>query len=239
MTCNNCNAEISSKYCSECGQPATLKRIDGHYIIHEIEHILHFERGILYTIKELLINPGQNIKNYLTTNRSRLVKPIIFIIITSLIYTIAINVFHIEDKYVKFEGKNTHLNTPKKMFQWISTHYGYANLIMGMFIAFWIKLFFRKHSYNFFEILILLCFTMGVGMLIFALFALIQGVTKINFMSIGGIVGILYCAWAIGSFFGKEKIWNYVKALFAYLFGMALFAISVFALAVAIDMIIK
>ena len=85
MNCKNCNAEIFSKFCPDCGQPANLKKIDGNYIIHEIEHVLHFERGILYTVRELIIRPGINIRKYLTENRSRLVKPIIFIIITSCI----------------------------------------------------------------------------------------------------------------------------------------------------------
>jgi len=64
---------------------------------------------------------------------------------------------------------------------------------MGIFIAIWTKLFFGKYSYNFFEILILLCFTMGMGMLIFAIFAIIQGLTKIDLMQIAGIVSIAYC----------------------------------------------
>ncbi|WP_300977716.1 DUF3667 domain-containing protein, partial [Flavobacterium sp.] len=102
MDCKNCNKEVTSKFCPECGQPTTLKRIDGKYIIHEIEHVLHFERGILYTIRELSTNPGQNIRSYLSQNRSRLVKPILFIIITSLIYTILNHLFHMEDGYVKF-----------------------------------------------------------------------------------------------------------------------------------------
>ena len=87
MNCKNCKKETSENFCSNCGQPTSLKRIDGHYIIHEIEHVLHFERGILYTVKELLINPGQTIRNYILENRSRLVKPVIFIIVASLIYT--------------------------------------------------------------------------------------------------------------------------------------------------------
>jgi hypothetical protein len=84
MNCKSCTTEVHSKFCPNCGQPTSLKRIDRHYIIHEIEHVLHLERGILYTIRELITNPGQNIRNYLAENRSRLVKPIIFIIITSL-----------------------------------------------------------------------------------------------------------------------------------------------------------
>ena len=237
MNCKNCNIEVNSKYCPDCGQPAKLKRINGRYIIHEIEHVLHFERGLLYTIKELITNPGQNIRNYFSKNRSRLVKPIIFIIITSLIYSLVTNFFHIEDDYVKFKG--TKINTPVKIFKWIQEHYGYANIIMGIFITFWLKLFFRKYSYNIFEILILLCFVMGMGMLIFSIFSLLQGLTKINLMSIGGMAGIAYCSWAIGHFFGKDKFLNYIKAFSAYILGMATFVFTVVFLGILIDLIAK
>lgn len=67
--CNNCNHELTGKYCSGCGQPVQLKRIDSHYIMHEIEHVLHIEKGILFTIKELLIRPGQNIREFIKDNR--------------------------------------------------------------------------------------------------------------------------------------------------------------------------
>lgn len=239
MNCKNCNAEINSKFCPDCGQPATLKRIDGKYIIHEIEHVLHFERGILYTIRELITNPGQNIRNYLSENRSRLVKPIIFIILTSLIYSLTISIFHIEDGYVKFEGAKAELSTHFKITKWIQSHYGYANLIMGVFIAFWTKLFFRKHKLNFFEILILLCFVMGIGMLIFSVFGIFQGLTHLNVMNIGGMVGIGYCTWAIGNFYGKTQIGNYAKAFFAYMLGMITFLFLTIALGILIDIISK
>lgn len=235
MNCKNCNAEINSKFCPECGHPATLKRIDGKYIIHEIEHVLHFERGILFTIRELITNPGQNIRNYLSENRSRLVKPIIFIVITSLLYSLIVGIFNIDDGYVKFGGDETKLTAQLKITRWIQSHYGYANLIMGVFIAFWTKVFFKKHQLNFFEILILLCFVMGMGMLIFAVFALLQGLTHLNLSPLGGIVGLGYCAWAIGNFYGKKQLLNYVKALFAYLIGMITFFFLATALGILID----
>jgi hypothetical protein len=237
MTCKNCNIEVHSKFCPDCGQPTSLKRIDAHYIIHEIEHVLHFERGILYTIRELITNPGQNIKNYLTENRSRLVKPIIFIIVTSLIYSLSVHFFHVEDQYVKFQGGQ--LSTPVKIFKWIQDHYGYANIIMGVFIALWTMLFFRKYQFNFFEILILLCFVMGVGMLIFALFALLEGLIKVKLMVIGGFAGVGYCTWAIGHFFEKNKVLSYVKAFFAYILGMLTFTFGAILLGVLIDIVLK
>lgn len=237
MDCNNCNKEINSKFCPDCGQATSLKRIDGKYIIHEIEHVLHFERGILYTIRELTINPGQNIRKYLSENRSRLVKPIIFIIITSLIYTILNHLFHIEDGYVKFHEAKKTASAVGTIVKWVQDHYGYANIMMGIFIALWLKLFFRKSNYNFYEILIMLCFVMGMGMLIFSVFAIIQGITHYNIMTIAGIIGIVYCVWAIGQFYDKNKTANYIKGLFAYILGMITFWIFPVLIGTIIDLI--
>jgi hypothetical protein len=235
--CKTCNLELTSKYCPNCGQPSQLKRIDGHYIIHEIEHVLHFERGILYTIKELIANPGQNVRNYLSDNRSRLVKPIIFIIVTSLIYSTFSNFFHIEDGYVNY--LDDHKSTTSAIFKWIQGHYGYANIIMGIFIALWTKLFFRKYKLNIFEILILLCFVIGMGMLIYSVFIVIQGLTHFNLMQTAGIVGFVYTTWAIGQFYEKGKAINYVKAFFAYILGMITFALTAIMIGAIIDTIIR
>lgn len=237
MNCKTCNIELTSKYCPNCGQSSQLKRIDGHYIIHEIEHVLHFERGILYTIRELIANPGQNVRNYLSENRSRLVKPIIFIIVTSLVYSTCSNFFHLEDGYIKYLGSNK--STTSAIFEWIQGHYGYANIIMGIFIALWTKLFFRKHKLNIFEILILLCFVIGMGMLIYSVFAIIQGLTHFRVMQIAGFVGFVYTTWAIGQFYEKGKAINYVKAFFAYILGMITFALTAIIIGVIVDLIIK
>ncbi len=240
MNCKNCNTEITSKFCPECGQPTSLKRIDGKYIMHEIEHILHFERGILYTIRELTLNPGQNIRKYLSENRSRLVKPIIFIIITSLIYTILTHFFHVEDGYVKYHGAEGEApSTVGNIVKWVQDHYGYANIMMGVFIALWLKLFFRKYDYNFYEILIMLCFVMGIGMLIFSFFVIVEGVIHVNVMPMAGVVGVLYAVWAIGQFYDQKKIANYLTVLAAYFLGMITFWIFPVLIGTVIDLLKK
>ena len=237
MNCKNCSAEVTQNYCSNCGNPAQLKRINGHYILHEIEHVLHFERGILYTIRELLINPGEKVRNYISENRSRLVKPVIFIIVTSLLYSISSQFFHIEDGYVNFQDDKE--STTKVIFKWIQGHYGYANILMGIPIAWWTKLFFRKYDYNFFEILILLCFVMGMGMLIIAVFATIQGLIHIDLMGFSGVLTFVYITWGIGQFFDKNKIASYAKAFAAYLLGLSVFYLLVFMVGGLVDSIVK
>ncbi|CAH8282305.1 uncharacterized protein DUF3667 [Mariniflexile fucanivorans] len=237
MNCKNCNSEVSQNYCSNCGQPATLKRIDGHYIVGEIGQILNFEKGIFYTIKELLIRPGENVRHFILENRNRLVKPIIFIIVTSLIYSLVNTFFHIEDGYIKYDEVNK--SSVGLIFKWAQNNYGYANIFMGVFIALCTKLFFRKYNYNFYEILILLCFVMGMGMLIFAFFALLQGVTKLDLMGIAGLIGVAYITWSIGQFFDKKKPINYLKAFASYILGALISVFFAIAIGVLIDILSK
>jgi hypothetical protein len=237
MNCKNCNTEVNLNYCHNCGQPVILKRINGHYIIHEIEHVLHFEKGILYTIRELLIRPGENVRLFISESRSRLVKPIIFIIVTSLVYTLINHLFHIEDGYIMYSEEKK--SSTASIFKWVQNHYGYSNIIMGIFIAFWAKIFFRKSEYNFYEILILLCYVMGMGMLIYSLFALLQGITHIDLMQIGAIIGIAYCSWAIGQFFDKKKPGSYLKAFTSYMLGSITFMLAAILLGYLIDLFIK
>jgi RNA polymerase subunit RPABC4/transcription elongation factor Spt4 len=235
MTCQTCQTQTSQNFCPNCGQAATLKRIDGHYIIHEIEHVIHFEKGILYTVKELLIRPGLTVREFINKNRNRLVKPIIFIVITSLIYSLINTFFHIEEGYMKIDEATP--STFGAMMKWIQSHYGYGNILMGVFIAWWLKLFFRKYDFNFYEIIIMLCFTIGMGMLIFAVFALIQGLFHIMVMQFAGILGVVYMTWAIGQFFDKTKKMNYLKAFFAYVLGSLSFFAVLAILGTMIDLI--
>lgn len=235
--CPKCGKIVGAKFCSECGTPQKLHRIDGQYILSEIGSVLNFEKGILHTIKELLFRPGKNVRIFIHNDRTRLVKPLIFIIICSLTYTIAEQILHFEEGYVMAGGFGE--SAIATIFAWIQSNYGYANLIMAIFIAIWTKVFFRKYEYNFFEIIILLCFVIGIGMLIYTVFGILESFLKIQVLHIGGMVAFIYASWAIGRFFDKTVKTNYLKGFISYLLGMITFYIIAVAVGFCIDMIHK
>lgn len=234
--CKKCNSEVTQNYCLICGHPKAMTRIDGKYLLQEIYSVLSFEKGFLFTIRELLTNPGKSVQDFLREDRNRLVKPIVFIVVTSLIYTVFNNIFLFEDGYIKFSDNKE--SATLTIFKWIQENYGYANIIMAIFIAAWTKLFFRKREFNIFEILVLLCFVMGMGMLIYAVFGIMQSVMDFNLMQVAGVVGSIYLTWAIGEFYGKRKFINYVKAFFAYLLGMLTFSITTILIGTIIDLLV-
>ena len=61
-------------------EKSNLKRIDRRYISHEIEHVLHLDRGFFYTVKELFLRPGKAVREFLFEDRKKLVKPVLFLI---------------------------------------------------------------------------------------------------------------------------------------------------------------
>ncbi|MBO0948497.1 hypothetical protein [Fibrella forsythiae] len=76
---------------------------------------------------------------------------------------------------------------------------------MGTFIDFWAQLFFRKYDYNFYEILILLCFVQRMMMLLFSVFLIFQELTHIQVEKLEGALGVPYFSWVIGQFFARKN----------------------------------
>jgi len=236
--CLSCNEVITGKYCSNCGQKAKLDRINGHYIKHEIEHVLHLEKGIFFTVKELILRPGKTVRSFISENRTRLVKPIIFVIVTSLIYSLLSHAFHMDTSYISLQNADSG-SAVNYLDKWVNEHYGYSNLMMSLFIGLWIRLFFRNYDYNFYEILILLCFVMGICMLVFSICTILEGLTHVSFYITGSVIFLIYATWAIGDFFDRSRKKNYFKALGAYVLGMLSFSFLVTLLGLLIDFLIK
>ena len=241
--CTNCGVELKDDFCSKCGNPKILKRINRKYILSEIVSVFNFDKGIFYTIMELVIRPGKSIQNFIHNDRKRLVKPITFVIFCSLIYTISQQYVLNKDFLDNLgSGYTDALGLEKSylvsIFQWIKNNYGYTNVIISIFIAKWIKLFFKKFNYNIFEILILLFYVLGTGTLFYTLFTVfdILAGTKISYF--GSVIGFVYTSWAIGQFFDRKKGLNYFKGSVVYLLGLLSFYFIVLILGSAADMII-
>ncbi|MBP6749338.1 MAG: DUF3667 domain-containing protein [Xanthomonadaceae bacterium] len=83
--CANCDRAIDGadqKFCPACGQPTPAHRIDWHFLGHELEHsVLHMDRGIFYSLKNLMLRPGHFIRDYIEGRRAHQVKPLMLIMI--------------------------------------------------------------------------------------------------------------------------------------------------------------
>lgn len=236
INCRNCNNQVIGNFCSNCGQSANLKRIDKHYISHEFLHLFHFETGFFYTAKQLSYRPGNSIREFADKNRNKHMKPVAFLFLTSIIYTLITHLTHAD----KINNAQVELSFGKSSIDdiqhWVETHSGYSHIIMGVFIALFVMLLFKKYQYNIFEITIILCFAIGQVLLLTAIEALFVGVLNEQlYKIIYGILYFIYPVWVIGQFFDGKKIISYIKAFFAYLFGYLSFIISIIVIGLITD----
>lgn len=220
-------------------QEILLERVDGQYAVEEFLNLIGYERGFLFTIRELLLRPGKLVHHYLNTDRNACTKPVTFLILCSVVYSLItgyLDVDVLSEEELKKQYGTTGGNS---VILWIQNNYGYANILMLVFIAFWMKIFFKKYSYNIYEIGVLLCFIMGEGMLWFSVHPIIvKLLTNSVLDTVFFSIVLIYLAWAIGQFFGGG-FKNYLKALFAYLLGFGSFEIIAILIGVAMDLIAK
>ena len=74
--CQNCAQTFTDNFCNKCGQKQ-YKRIDRKYVTDELQYtLIHTNKGFLYSVKKILLNPGKTAREYISGNRVSHYKPI-------------------------------------------------------------------------------------------------------------------------------------------------------------------
>lgn len=207
----------STELCSICDNNIKNPRIDRHYLIQQLSAVLSFEKGFLFTLKQMLLFPGHSTRQFINGDRQRYMKPVVFLILCSFIYTLF-------NQWLAFEGEMAHdleikEGSQLEFLRWIQGHYGYLNILTSIISAFWIKLFFSKFSYNLFEIIVLVCFYSGISMLIMAFFGVLQTLTGWRTYWESWLVTFVFSIYAISQFYNSRKISAYLRSAIACIIG--------------------
>lgn len=98
INCKNCEAVYYGNYCPTCSQSAQTKRIDAHYLLHDIPHsVFHVDKGLPYTFLQLTTNPGKALLEYIKGKRVKHFKPFAYVLVLSTISSL----------FLKFFGKSS------------------------------------------------------------------------------------------------------------------------------------
>ena len=81
--CNNCHQSFEGKYCSHCGQKASVGRLTIQEVFHEVVHsLLHAEKGIIKLTKGLLFSPAKVYTGYFSGKRKTYFSPVTFFLLS-------------------------------------------------------------------------------------------------------------------------------------------------------------
>lgn len=153
QNCQNCNTLILNNFCDNCGQKK-FKKIDKKYIWDEIQYtFLHTNKGFLYSVKNIIKNPGKTARSFIDGNRVNHYKPILLVFVLTGISTfISVKIIGFEKIMSTLYAKET-LNS-EYMNDVMTSLKSYNSILMLLLIpvfALSTKLAFRKWGNNYYE----------------------------------------------------------------------------------------
>lgn len=234
ITCKNCKHTFTGHYCSNCGQPASTHKINMHFLWHDIQHdLLHFDKGIAYSLKQLFTRPGHSVREFIEGKRVRHFKPLSLVIVLATLYGVLYHYFHInmfpetnEDSLMNFNEFN----------EWTSTHYSWVIIATIPFYTIGTYVVFRKQGYNFFEFFVLNTFKAAqrlfVQVLTFPILLYLNGTPGLYKLStVNYAIGLVMIFWTNIQFFNKI---SKTKAFFLSILSHLIFLIIFFSIVIIV-----
>ena len=156
--CKNCNHPVAENFCSYCGQSVNTHRINLHFVWHDIQHgFFHFDKGFLFTIKELFTRPGHSIHEYIEGKRVKHASPISLVIILATVCALLYLANNVDNVSIT-ANTNQKINTFTEVGQWIYSHYSLTLLFALPVASLCSYIIFRKAKYNYTEHFVLNAF---------------------------------------------------------------------------------
>jgi Protein of unknown function (DUF3667) len=90
--CENCGAELTGKYCGQCGQPAIdYRRSFRHVIVDVLDSFLNWDSKFIATIGWLIVRPWRLTNEFLAGHRVRYLHPLRLYLLASILFFFAVN----------------------------------------------------------------------------------------------------------------------------------------------------
>ncbi len=220
IICKNCNHHFQGHYCNNCGQPAETDKINIHFLWHDIQHgLLHLDKGIFYTTKELFTRPGHSIREFIEGKRIKHFKPVSLVLVLAGMLGLMYHFFHISilegSVVVTSNDKNgiEFISAFNSASDWITEHYAIVTIFQLPLFALFTFFVFRKAHFNFIEHLVLNSFLTGQKLIfhiiLFPLFYFYSTTPTLKpIIAIENLADIGLTVWVFIQFFNSQNKWS-------------------------------
>lgn len=151
VICKNCHQVFEGNYCNNCGQSVDTHKINIHFLWHDIQHgLLHFDKGILYSLRQLFTRPGHSVREFIEGKRAKHFKPLSLVVVLATLYGVLYHYFDIN----LFPSSAENNVDYSEFNELIATHFSWITILtiplytIGTFICF------RSQGYNFVELFV-------------------------------------------------------------------------------------
>jgi hypothetical protein len=156
IECCNCSNTKVENFCAVCGQKK-FRRIDRKYLVEELQYtFLHVNKGFLFTIKNILKNPGKTAKDFIDGHRVNHYKPILLAFVLAGISSfISLKVLNLDDIMLTVMNNDPNQKATKefsaKFMNLISNYNSFFMMLFIPVVALFTKIAFKSKEHNYYE----------------------------------------------------------------------------------------
>lgn len=250
--CINCALAVAGpgqKFCPGCGQPTPAHRIDWHFLGHELEHsVLHMDRGILYSLRQLMLRPGRLMRDYIDGRRGNHVKPLLLIMVSAAAVVLLNRFFaggmlmdagtpvgaagSLEPGLTASAAAARYIIASQTVAGWVDAHFAAFTLALLPLEAWVLRLVFGRYGrLNYPEWLVVTALlTVQVFVIWMVLIPFHRWIPHTQFWA--GLAGVAYAVYSLLQFFEGRPAWS---TIWRSLVGYGVFSVlSSVAMAVAV-----
>lgn len=242
--CLNCGQIIIGNYCSNCGQKK-YRRIDRKYIIEEAQYsLLHTNKGFLYSVKNILKNPGKTAREFIDGNRVNHYKPILLAFVLSGISAfISIKLIGIYKVMENMTVNGKAVNSPQmhEIMSYVTSYNSFIALLMIPFFALLTKSLFYKWGNNYYEHVVMNAFfqsyyTIIYILILYPIMYFLKGNPDwiLTMMSIAFMILPFLLIWFFKGFYENRKLSTIILRVIAMfvIFGVLYFGVILIAIVI-------
>jgi hypothetical protein len=247
VTCPNCKKEMAGNFCSYCGNELSLPRLDLFLLFKEFSKRLFLLESIYWrTFMVQLRHPGIVSAAFINGNRKKYANPLSYMIslgiFTWIIHTLLVFIggkvgsieLMLETSFIKeFIGFNS-ADLPPKAASIFNLFFGKAvitNIICVIPIALFMRLMFKKASYNLAEHIVIAMYGLTFANIITVIFSILLLpfilLKLINVASISStfnffilILSSIYGARRMYKVGIRSVVWRIVTVIFMSMFSL-------------------
>jgi len=216
-------------------QEKEVNRITFSQFGNQVLQYFNFEKGILKTIRLLVLNPGEHIHAYLEHDRKRLMNPFKFYLITGTIYVF---IFKYALPQEAFEDARVNSELEQQFLEAFVDYYHFFILVVILFIAVFSYLLFKRSSGK--NLLENIIFNLYVAGVLFT-FSIIGSPLELFLQPYGSIllslVSLLYFLYAYVRFFKGNRIITLLKSVLSMILGVISLMLTVIFIGVMVGFI--
>lgn len=233
--CKNCSTEFEGKYCPDCGQKAKTRRITTAHVLDDLRQaVVHFDRGFLFTIKELALRPGHAVRDFIEGKRTNLMKPVKFAAWASAISFLVFHLMGLDDLMIEtMRAQDPNFAKTEKLSRVFFEHTTLMLFAMIPLIAMISWRLFRKSGYNYAEHFVAIAFFMGQCSVFTILLSPLQKwlgmLGSLNAMLVPSLlIWVVYLGWGMVQLLRPtNKILAWIKVAVSVLLGYFLLIVLI------------